>query len=406
MVFQSPSIMSKFVLLFSRSRIGRASIALLAFGIATFFLIAEDAPSPDNYLVDYPDHQRYLSNNSNNLPKVTNSAAKPMEICGRETNTSPPLVRGRPWIKGKKVLLVDGMNRSGRTGNNLREFFHLFQYAKDHDYNVAIAKRSWLTKALTELFYAVQDDEKEWKRNFEYVFGARIIEDESELDGMEVKKIKSTELFYFQSEENLNERIWFELKKTKKLFLSYNQGKGVTTFGMPVGDMCSVIDATLGEEKSSAVYSVIHSRHLEEEGEKLLWWRSKLYGCDPYAALHMKPDYVKSILAPWGMLDHPIYLITDGQDPEVFERLQQDPDIGPQLRLVPPESSWLGGDVTFAIMSNAFVGNPASSLSSFIAHSRLAFGFNNTSLFRKKDENGEWMDVCPGMDCLFGPKMA
>lgn len=62
--------------------------------------------------------------------------------------------------------------------------------------------------------------------------------------------------------------------------------------------------------------------------------------------------------------------------------------------------------MTFAIMSNAFVGNPASSLSSFIAHSRLAFGFNNTSLFRKMDENGEWMDVCPGLDCLFGPKMA
>ncbi|KAL7473125.1 hypothetical protein ACHAXS_013520 [Conticribra weissflogii] len=309
MAFQPPSPMSRFLVSFSRSRVVRLSIGLLAFGIATFLLFAEDTPSPEDYLENYPDHQRYLSNHFNNFPKVTNATAETMEICGRKTNAPYPLIRSCAWKKDRKVLLVDGMNRSGRTGNNLREFFHLFQYAKDYDYNVAIAKRSWLTKALTELWYAVQDDEEEWKRNFESMFCARIVEDESDLEGMEVEKIKSTKLFYYRSEERLHEKIWFELKKIRKLFLSYNQGKGVTSFGRPVGDMCSVIDATLGEEKPSAVYSVIHSRHLEEEGEKLLWWRSKLYGCDQDAALHMKPDYVKSILAPWGMLDHPIYLM-------------------------------------------------------------------------------------------------
>ncbi len=37
-------------------------------------------------------------------------------------------------------------------------------------------------------------------------------------------------------------------------------------------------------------------------------------GCDPIAALDMHPEYVKAILRPLGMLEHPIVLISDGQD--------------------------------------------------------------------------------------------
>ncbi len=61
--------------------------------------------------------------------------------------------------------------------------------------------------------------------------------------------------------------------------------------------------------------------------------------------------------------------------------------------------------MTLAIMSNAFVGNPASSLSAFIAQSRVAFGLNNTYLFRARDSDGEWMNVCDE-NCIFGPRLA
>lgn len=187
----------------------------------------------------------------------------------------------------------------------------------------------------------------------------------------------------------------------------------------PVGDMCSVLDASFGEQKSSAVYSVIHSRSLEgEPGLRLLGRIAGKVGCDPVAALDMEPDYVKAILAPLGMLGRPILFLTDGQRPEILERLQQDPDIGANIVLVPAEASWVGGDITAAIMADVFIGNPASTFSGFIvssvslslavrpsfehrrthskkqAKTRVAFGYRTNFLFRKRDVNGEWVDVC------------
>eukprot|EP00580_Thalassiosira_gravida_P008657 CAMPEP_0201627596 /NCGR_PEP_ID=MMETSP0493-20130528/2746_1 /ASSEMBLY_ACC=CAM_ASM_000838 /TAXON_ID=420259 /ORGANISM="Thalassiosira gravida, Strain GMp14c1" /LENGTH=62 /DNA_ID=CAMNT_0048098097 /DNA_START=1 /DNA_END=186 /DNA_ORIENTATION=+ len=62
------------------------------------------------------------------------------------------------------------------------------------------------------------------------------------------------------------------------------------------------------------MYSVIHSRSLEgEPGLRLLGNLAHRSGCDPVAALEMKPDYIKAILKPLGMMKHPIVFITDGQ---------------------------------------------------------------------------------------------
>jgi hypothetical protein len=52
-------------------------------------------------------------------------------------------------------------------------------------------------------------------------------------------------------------------------------------------------------------------------------------GCDPVAALEMEPEYVKAILEPLGMLNHPIVFMTDHQRPEILERLMADPDLPP-----------------------------------------------------------------------------
>lgn len=85
---------------------------------------------------------------------------------------------------------------------------------------------------------------------------------------------------------------------------------------------------------------------------------------------------------------------------EVIEKLAADPDIGPQLRMVPEDASWYGGDTTLAVMANAFIGNPASTMSAFIAKSRAALGMGHNYLYRARDENGEWTTVC-GDECLF-----
>ena len=100
------------------------------------------------------------------------------------------------------------------------------------------------------------------------------------------------------------------------------------------------------------------------------------------------------------MLNHPIVLITDGQDHSVLERLQADPEISQQLRVVPDGASSLGGDITLAVMSNVFIGNPVSTFSGIIAKSRLALGFAHNYLWRAKDKAGNWHTVC-GDTCIF-----
>ena len=64
------------------------------------------------------------------------------------------------------------------------------------------------------------------------------------------------------------------------------------------------------------------------------------------------------------------------------------------------EGCWLGGDITLAVMSNVFIGNPASTFSTFIAKSRLALGFGHNELYRAKDPDGKWRTVC-GDHCIF-----
>jgi len=343
----------------------------------------------------------YIDSNDNNERDV-----ELMEICGRKTAASIPNPKQCDSSIGKRVLLVEKWDKYGRTGNNLREFFHLFQYAKDEKFDtIAIVKEGWMTDAIMKFWYAIEESYEDWQKKFEEAFCVKIISDKKELKGRDIHKITGRDLFYFKSPEDKKTKIDNQKDLIKTLFQSYNEGNGVDALNRTVNDMCSAIDASLGEEKSTAVYSVIHSRKLEGQGHKLLEKTSEVTGCDPVAALNMDPDYVKSILEPIGMLDHPILLISDGENPDVFKRLHKDPDIGPQIREVPKESSWLGGDMTLAIMSNAFIGNPASSLSAFIAQSRVAFGLNNTYLFRSRDGGGEWKDVCDE-NCIFGPRLA
>ena len=93
-------------------------------------------------------------------------------------------------------------------------------------------------------------------------------------------------------------------------------------------------------------------RSFEGNGKKILAKTAKTRGCDPAAAQEMRPEYVKSILAPLGMLQHPVIVVSDhekGSKP-VLARLLRDPDIGPMVQEVPTEARWFGGDMTLAVM--------------------------------------------------------
>ena len=278
----------------------------------------------------------------------------------------------------------------------------------------------------------------EWSANFEKAFCVKIIQSYDDLDEYkEVIQMDTKELFKLEHDLSIggfDDYVEFQSHNIREyyclvsfflltnllftpifilafclptyagtLFRYPNRGRGVNMQNKPVLDMCSVLNAIFrnSDDYGKKTYSVIHSRSLEgEPGMRILSKISKLSGCDPMAALDMQPDYIKAILEPQGMLEHPIIFITDRQRPEILEKLLADPGIGPNIRLIPDEASWIGGDLAVAIMSTVFIGNPASTFSGFIAKSRLALGFESTFMFRKKNEEGEWVNVCDN-HCIF-----
>jgi hypothetical protein len=241
----------------------------------------------------------------------------------------------------------------------------------------------------------------EWKDHIEQAFCIKVFLNEEELVGYDnIIELTSRELFMFRYEADAKEYIQFQLHNIRKLFRSCNFGVGKDIKNRDVGNLCSVIDGVFGDNRQFATYSVIHSRSLEgAPGLRLLGILSGTSGCDPVAALNMEPEYIKAILSPLGLLQHPILFISDNQRPDILEKLMADADIGSQIRLVPSKLSWVGGDLAVAIMANAFIGNPASTFSGFISKSRIALGFDNNFLFRVK-KDGEWVDSCEDR-CIF-----
>lgn len=329
-----------------------------------------------------------------------------------------------PEIKSKRLLLLSSSNAYGRTGNNIMEFINALQYARDNGITLGLtivsdhgSAASWVFKLITEMWMSLPDDthnlsaksflegRRRWKAQFEEAFCVKIFNRVDDVKGSGYRLIKppsSKKLLKYLSTSSLEDNIGEQSHYYQTLFRNYNNGKGRHIRGHPSQDMCSGLNAVFGPNHRHTIYSVIHQRALEgEPGLRLMRGVSNRTGCDPTGALNMEPDYIKSILAPLGMLQYPIVMISDGQDPSVLERLQADPDISNMLRVIPEENSWIGGDITLAVMSNVFIGNPSSTFSLVIAKSRLALGFGHNHLYRAQDpNNGRWHTVC-GDTCVY-----
>mmetsp|Transcript_29515 Transcript_29515/g.62635 ORF Transcript_29515/g.62635 Transcript_29515/m.62635 type:complete len:462 (+) Transcript_29515:110-1495(+) len=347
-------------------------------------------------------------------PSVLNN----FTVCGRATGPAQDLT---PELQQKvtacpkeydpetPTLVLEGYATYGRTGNQLRTIIRAMHYTRDNDLQLVIMYNSWAMDVILQFFMTDRngDNNEDWESRLEMMLCAKIMHQPEELKGWKVVLLDTQKLFVYQSPSPQDEYVAGHSHTLRTFFHHYNTGEGTDQLGRTVRDMCSGIDSLFAKEEEesqgSAIYSVIHLRLLEHDGKKILGYVAKATGCDPLAALAMRPDYVKSILAPLDMLKHPIVVITDGENNFALQRLKADPDIGPVLRVVPKESIWFGGDVTLGVMANVFIGNPASTLSGFIGQSRKALGFGHNYLFRAKDENGGWYTVC-GDDCLYGKR--
>jgi hypothetical protein len=341
---------------------------------------------------------QHLQSSSNN----NNPTAKRLEICGRSTHVDA--LRKFNLLKDpqcqaalyshKRILLVDEFFYYGRTGNQLIEFLSALHMARDMDMMLGITGDNWAVNALKGIWMINQNDTitKLWLHHLETALCIKFFDSKSELDGLNTTLLnRPKDLFEYKTDAPFNEYVSSTMHFIRSLFLFEH----VST------RLCSGIDAIFGNETRYVKYTAIHSRNLEGAGPKMMQQFCKQHGCDPAGAIEMTPDYVKSILGPLGMLKHPIVLITDGQDASVVRRLIADPEIRPLLHMIPDEESWVGGDLTLAMMADIFVGVPVSTFSTFISKARLSLGFGHNYLYRtKNDDDGGWKNSF-GDGCVF-----
>lgn len=396
------------------------------------------------------------------LKEVTrNIGLSPLQICNRKAPISHEFDveindkyrqecnHNNNKLEETSILLLHERKAFGRTGNNLIEFLHALQYARNNNLLLVITSGCWIPHLLTNMWLAIQIDNptvdkqsplrseamEQWTNLIEQLFCIKIITTTNsgsvdEIDTLvlqlskqyaNVIQMSTKELFLvFRTNINnptvLDDYIDYQCYILRTLYRRYNTGFGVNMRNMPVKDMCSAIDATVGSttatttttttasSSTAAIYSVIHSRSLEgEPGIRILEKISRRSGCDTLGALLMEPEYIISILEPLNMLHYPILFITDHQNPDIYNKLLANPIIGRNIQLIPEDSSWIGGDITVASMANVFIGNPASTFSGFIAKTRIALGYDSstTVMFRAKDKtSGDWVTVCEDK-CIF-----
>ena len=362
----------------------------------------------------------------------------------------------------KPILILEGHDTFGRTGNQLQSFLRAVQHAHDYDYTLGTLWGSWAMDLLLQFFLVDLRDEgimpndstdekaekeKQWRARIEQVLCIKIMtsleEVESRWDKVIIKSPE--ELFSLASHTPFVNRLALTQYTIRRLFehsntatsVVFREGNWKKATNMCGGIRSSVFSTDKekpedeqGQEGAveNEMYSVIHLRYLEgAPGKRILNTESRSSGCDPQAALDMEPEYVKSILEESGMMQHPVLVITDGQNRRALSRLMKDPDIGSNIRLVngsqiafgvagryrphlqkDPGYSTVGGDITLATMATVFIGNPASTLSKFIGQARISLGLGNNYIYRARDYSKggwpQWKTVCD-VDCLFFKSM-
>ncbi|KAL7530193.1 hypothetical protein ACHAXR_003357, partial [Thalassiosira sp. AJA248-18] len=272
---------------------------------------AADNITADELQAQMPNNQLYhLTSDTKSQGEI-----EPLTVCDRpadvgsvenfeslqENSQCTEITQDKPIV----ILQGDLRAQYGRTGNNLIEFLHAIQMARDKGLQLGVMTHSWAMDVLQKMWMSI--DDLNWQAEFEQAFCIKIFEFPFELQGWDVIQNTTKELFYYTSEKPLDEYIDNQELTIRTLFRDHNQGEGYDSYRRPVNDMCSGIKAVFGEDRATAIYSVIHSRKLEgQPGLALLKKLSNKSGCDKIAALEMRPDYVKSILKPLGMLKYPI----------------------------------------------------------------------------------------------------
>ena len=155
--------------------------------MTTASILAGEEESLDQFtlrVLNRRDKQRRKDDSRLEGINQQNSHTNDRIICGRpaDLGTSTPKESDCPGLNSNTILLLEGTQTYGRTGNALIEFLHSLQYARDNDIKLGVRYGSWAMRLLNRMWLAVaNDDQTEWEAAFQNSFCVRIIHSNQEL---------------------------------------------------------------------------------------------------------------------------------------------------------------------------------------------------------------------------------
>eukprot|EP00584_Thalassiosira_punctigera_P005975 CAMPEP_0172544276 /NCGR_PEP_ID=MMETSP1067-20121228/14464_1 /TAXON_ID=265564 ORGANISM="Thalassiosira punctigera, Strain Tpunct2005C2" /NCGR_SAMPLE_ID=MMETSP1067 /ASSEMBLY_ACC=CAM_ASM_000444 /LENGTH=601 /DNA_ID=CAMNT_0013330805 /DNA_START=111 /DNA_END=1916 /DNA_ORIENTATION=+ len=334
----------------------------------------------------------------------------------------------RSFSKPGGAIVLDSEFLYGRTGNNIREFFSAFDWARNEGVGLVVRERGFpMDKPLNELFMGLR------RSHLENVLGFTFFDHVKEDYRSNLRSIRTGKLFYYgrtmkvlninqtkSRREQIEHRHYilqeFYRFTAREMELSENRNNSLARKTM-LG-MCHSLRAIFGSDGQGAreeqlrllgfnrtiteEYTAIHSRSFEGAGIAMMEKSEQELGVSAAAYTDLPPQMVKDLLAPLEMNKNSILLITDGENTRPIENLSSDPIIGPRFEVVPPEISTMISDGMLAILSTVFIGNPYSTYSQFIAQVRYALGIGPSYLFIKMDnDTKKWTAFCDDEYCFY-----
>ena len=310
----------------------------------------------------------------------------PTKICGRyisinlsdhdswPTPYTPSYFEKEP-TDSTEAVLVQGNFPFGNT--LIVGLFHAIDLAYDKQCEVYITKScTWIWDVITPWFYGkeyTRDDA--FYKTMEEVFGIHVVDDPVNDNMKAFGKTKVNGLNSMGAFKTRSQQLTAEQLRNRRDTIFRN------LFALP-NPQCDNINAA-GMNKAHAMYTFIDVPFDDAWNARV----QEFTGHEHNEVFDMKPEYVKSILKPLNMLEHPIFLqmSSSENDPEREEvkRLIQDPELKTDTKDVT-------NDLYMAVLADVFIGNPCSHWSLMVARMRLAFGLKNTFVYTER-QGDKWV---------------
>jgi len=388
-------------------------ISIIACAAVFELFLAINHSYPSLYSVSYRAQMptealesRLKSNGPSNVVLCGKQLELEHNISRNTSNTAPleqPICQRANGFVNVVIIGQDDMNHV-QTNNHINAVFHAMDYAHDTNTTLAIIENSWASKSLQLLFShnLFGLSQPRWDINGETHLDFVIVKDEHDVRerlGYKQDNIISKtgdEMYYYHSNENISE-IQTRREGALRILWTHPSRTNETS-----SDMCSAVNFHNRVENGGHLtnyqsfqspYVVIHSRWMSRDGcLKRLGSLAHRIKNQTGVRIHrkapclMEPSYIQSILQSNSLLNTaldksspmsvPIYIISDRKNPKIIPKLLEDPIMGPNIRILPTNVSWVGSDMMLGALAEVFIGTPISTLSGNIARARVALGFD------------------------------